>query len=89
MSIAVAPPAVMITMIVMQRHTPAFSIGRPVPGSRLRYIAAPAVSCRKHLALAKPQLTKRIEMTPTDDEPMLQFFAYGHLKPELSTVSNN
>jgi hypothetical protein len=43
-SIAVAPPAVMITMIVMQRHIPAFSIGRPVPGSRLRHIARAATT---------------------------------------------
>ena len=44
MSIAVAPPAVMITMIVMQRHIPAFSIGRPVPGPRLRHIGRAATT---------------------------------------------
>jgi hypothetical protein len=43
-SIAVAPPAVMITMIVMQRHIPAFSIGRPVPGPRLRPIGPAATT---------------------------------------------
>jgi hypothetical protein len=43
-SIAVAPPAVMITMIVMQRHIPAFSIGRPVPGPRLRPIGPAAMT---------------------------------------------
>jgi hypothetical protein len=43
-SIAVAPPAVMITMIVMQRHIPAFSIGRPVPGPRLRHIRRPTTT---------------------------------------------
>ena len=44
MSIAVAPPAVMITMIIKQRHIPAFSIGRPVPGPRLRHIGRAATT---------------------------------------------